>query len=171
MKKSKPLPSQNPPQNRSSKTPKDYYLWNRVARTVSPLKKGSASPQKEEFAAMFRSGEALSPPRKMGKGPISQRQDKKTRRGQIVIDGKIDLHDMTQAEAFDALQRTLIRSYNQNKKCLLVVTGKGVRGRGVLRQSLPKWLEHPDMRPMIAEFAQAHIRHGGSGAWYVFLRG
>ena len=151
--------------------PQDFYLWKRVARTVSPLKKNSSAPEKEEFAAMFRTSEAIKPARKTATGPVALRQDKKTRRGQISIDLKIDLHDMTQAEAFEALQRTLIRAYNQNNKCVLVVTGKGVRGRGVLRQNLPGWLEHSDIRPVIAEFSQAHIRHGGSGAWYVFLKG
>lgn len=154
-----------------SDLPKDYYLWNRVKRTVSPLKKGSGNPKGEQsFAALMRTGELPEPAKRSLNAPLAQRQDKKTRRGQVSIDGKIDLHGMTQAEAFDALQRTLIRSYNQNKKCILVVTGKGVRGRGVLRQNLPNWLEHGDIRPVIAEFSPAHLRHGGGGAWYVFLR-
>ncbi len=150
--------------------PKDYYLWNRVARTVTPLKKGSAKSGDEDFAALMRTGHLPVKPKKTKEAPLGQRTDRKTRRGQISIDAKIDLHDMTQSEAFDALQRILIRSYNQNKKCVLVITGKGIRGQGILKRNLPLWLENPDIRPMIAEFSPAHLKHGGSGAWYVFLR-
>lgn len=155
------------------KQPSDYYLWNRVKRTVAPLKKGSARSEKkatrEEFAAMMQ----VPPPKPAERpddGPLYERKDKKTRRGKVEVDIKIDLHDMTREQAFDALRRTLIRSYNHNKKTILVVTGKGLRGEGVLRRSFPAWINHADIRPLIAEFAPAHQRHGGSGAWYVFLK-
>ncbi len=154
------------------KKPSDYYLWERVRRTVSPLKRGSArSDQGEDFAAMMQ-----VPPAKLHHElpknvPLAMRADKKTRRGKVDVDVKIDLHDMTREQAFDALRRTLIRAYNNNKRTVLVVTGKGIRGEGVLRQSFPHWINHADIRPLIAEFAPAHHKHGGGGAWYVFLRG
>ena len=155
------------------KQPSDYHLWNRVRRTVAPLKKGSARSDtkttKEDFAAMMQ-----IPPPKPAERPkdsaLFMRQDKKTRRGKVEVDIKVDLHDMTREQAFDALRRTLIRAYNHNKKTILVVTGKGLRGEGVLRRSFPGWINHADIRPLIAEFAPAHQRHGGSGAWYVFLK-
>lgn len=149
--------------------PSDFYLWNRVRRTVSPLKKGSAKGSGEDFATMMQVPPvvAAEPPKD---GPLYVRQDKKTRRGKVEVDVKIDLHDMTREQAFDALRRSLIRSYNRNKKTVLVVTGKGLRGEGVLRQSFPGWINHADIRPLIAEFAPAHQRHGGGGAWYVFLK-
>jgi len=149
--------------------PPDYYLWHRVRRTVAPLKKGSAKGGREDFAAMMQ----VPPPRPAERpkdGPLSVRQDKKTRRGKVSVDVKIDLHDMTREQAFDALRRTLIRAYNHNKTSVLVVTGKGIRGEGVLRRSFPGWINHADIRPLIAEFAPAHQRHGGGGAWFVFLK-
>lgn len=154
--------------------PTDFYLWNRVRRTVVPLKKGRARSEskgspKDDFAAMMQ----VPPSRPLERpkdGPLSVRQDKRTRRGKVEVDINLDLHDMTREQAFDALRRTLIRSYNHNKKTVLVVTGKGIRGEGVLRQSFPAWINHADIRPLIAEFAPAHQRHGGGGAWYVFLK-
>lgn len=148
----------------------DKNLWGRVARTVSPLKEGSSKPEKQEFLNMLQITELknLQPIKKQG--AIYTRQDKKTRRGKVEFTRKLDLHDLTQPEAFSKLRHGIIRSFNQNHKCILVVTGKGLRGQGVLRQNLPTWLEHPDIRHVIAEFAPAHIKHGGSGAWYVFLR-
>jgi len=43
-------------------------------------------------------------------------------------------------------------------------------GQGVLRRRLPEWLRDPDIAPMTTGYASAHRRHGGDGAWYVFLR-
>jgi len=156
--------------NRKTDTPDDKELWRRVSRTVSPLKKRSSKPEEKIIDHMW-----VAPPKPVAakQSPpqsIATRQEKKTRRGKVEIDGKIDLHDMTQSEAFSALRRAVIRGYNNNKKCLLVVTGKGLRGQGVLRRSLPQWLDHPDLRHTISEFAPAHQRHGGTGAWYVFLK-
>ena len=145
-------------------------LWGRVARTVSPLRTGSSKPEKQEFLNMLQITDIQNIRPKKNQGPVFTRQDKKTRRGKIVFDGKLDLHDLTQPEAFSKLRHGIIRSFNQNKKCILVVTGKGLRGQGVLRQNLPTWLEHPDIRHVIAEYAPAHIKHGGGGAWYVFLK-
>jgi DNA-nicking Smr family endonuclease len=97
-------------------------------------------------------------------------QDKRVRRGRIEIDAKIDMHDMTQNMARPALHRAIMRASNRNKYCLLVVTGKGLRGDGVLRRNFPNWIAEPTVRPLIASYAPAHIKHGGTGAWYVFLK-
>lgn len=155
------------------KKPSDFYLWNRVRRTVTPLKKGSAKGSQKQSRADFAAMMQVPPPvpaERPKDGPLYLRQDKKTRRGKVEVDVKIDLHDMTREQAFDALRRSLIRAYNHNKRTVLVVTGKGLRGEGVLRRSFPGWINHADIRPLIAEFAPAHQRHGGGGAWYVFLK-
>ena len=156
--------------------PEERQVWKRVARTVSPRRKdkgkGSAKPlpSREDFANMLR----IPPPditdtRRLPE-TLDQNQDKKTRRGQVRIDAKIDLHDMTHDQAKAALQKALMRASNRNHKCVLVVTGKGLRLNGVLRRNFTGWLNDPVLRPLIATYAQAHIRHGGTGAWYVFLK-
>ncbi|WP_416878886.1 Smr/MutS family protein [Litorimonas sp.] len=151
-------------------------VWGRVARTVSPRRypkgKGSAKPlpSREDFANMLRIAPSVSIDTQSTPGRLERNNDKKTRRGRVEIDAKIDLHDMTQSEARPALSRAIMRAVKHNKKCLLVVTGKGVRLNGVLRQNFPNWIKDPTLRPHIATYAQAHIRHGGAGAWYVFLK-
>jgi DNA-nicking Smr family endonuclease len=54
---------------------------------------------------------------------------------------------------------------------VIVITGKDRGGEeGLLKRRLPHWLNAPDLRADIAGFAQAHRRHGGAGAFYVFLK-
>ena len=53
-------------------------------------------------------------------------------------------------------------------RTIIVVTGAGRAGQGVLKQRLPDWLA--ELRPLIAGYAQAHRQHGGAGAFYVFLK-
>ena len=143
-----------------------------MARTVTPRRPGTAKsmPTPDDFTNMMRvpvrAPEVKSAP--THDAPLMA--DKKVRRGRIVIDAKIDLHDMTREQARPALLRAVMRAAKHNKSCLLVVTGKGPRLEGVLRQSFQNWINEADIRPFIASYAPAHIKHGGSGAWYVFLK-
>ena len=66
-----------------------------------------------------------------------------------------------------------------NYKDALVITGKGKRGpdigpiphrMGVLRHQVPQWLRQPPLGPATLQVTEAHLKHGGSGAFYVYLR-
>ncbi|MEM6846599.1 MAG: Smr/MutS family protein [Pseudomonadota bacterium] len=102
--------------------------------------------------------------------------DRKTRRkiarGGASIDGRIDLHGMTQAEAHAALRRFVENSFFARYRMVLVITGKGSGGdgRGILRRQVPHWLAQRDLADLIAEVGPAHPSHGGDGALYVRLR-
>ena len=52
------------------------------------------------------------------------------------------------------------------KRLLLVITGKG----GILRAQLPLWLGQVELKDLVGGISEAHVRHGGSGAFYVTLR-
>ena len=156
--------------------PGERKIWRHVSKTVSPRRKpkgkGSAKPlpSREDFANMLRIPAAPAEVVKPLPQTLDLNQDKRVRRGRVEIDAKIDLHDMTQSMARPALHRAIMRAANRNKYCLLVITGKGLRGDGVLRRSFPNWIAEPTVRPLIANYAPAHIKHGGTGAWYVFLK-
>jgi DNA-nicking Smr family endonuclease len=97
-------------------------------------------------------------------------------RGARTIDGRLDLHGMTQAEAHSALSRFLRTARARGVRSVLVSTGKGARGgdghgeRGVLKRQVPLWLRLPEFRDHIVGFENAGIGHGGEGALYVSLR-
>jgi DNA-nicking Smr family endonuclease len=94
------------------------------------------------------------------------------RRGQIVPDGRIDLHGLDQRAAFTSLMRFVELSLQEGRRALLVITGKGpaAQGGGVLRRNVPGWLAAGPFAPRILTVTSAHSRHGGDGAFYVLLR-
>ena len=89
------------------------------------------------------------------------------------IDAKLDLHGHTQATGRTALAGFLQAHRAAGRRCVLVVTGKGLKDDwsvGALRQALPGWLNAPDLRRLILAFCHAQPQHGGSGAVYILLR-
>jgi DNA-nicking Smr family endonuclease len=103
---------------------------------------------------------------------IDRKTHQKFKAGKMPIEGKLDMHGMTQNEAFPALLDFINRSFHSEKRCLIVVTGKGFmsKNRGILKQSLPIWINNEDIRPKILSFCQARPTDGGSGAFYIFLK-
>ncbi len=115
--------------------------------------------------------------------PIERRKHRRIARGHVEIDARLDLHGLRQADAERRLRTFLLRARADGLRTVLIITGKGTerdtddhhaaleRGaRGVLRRSVPMWLEAPELRDCVAGIAPAHIRHGGSGALYIHLR-
>jgi len=119
-------------------------------------------------------------------GPVPQtaiRMDRKTftrlKGGKLDPEGRIDLHGMTLAQAHPALNGFILRSQAAGKRLVLVITGKG-RGddgigpiperRGILKRQVPHWLQQQPLSAAVLQVTQAHRRHGGDGAFYVYLR-
>jgi DNA-nicking Smr family endonuclease len=103
----------------------------------------------------------------------------KLKRGKLKPEGRIDLHGMTLAQAHPALNRFILGAHAQGKRLVLVITGKG-RDRdhggpiperpGILRHQVPHWLQTPPLNSAVLQISQAHLRHGGGGAYYVYLK-
>ncbi len=101
---------------------------------------------------------------------LDGRNAERFRRGQMPLDATLDLHGMTQDEAHGALMSFLDRCYAAGRRNLLIVTGKGKLGDGVLKRALPRWLNEPGQRARIVAIAGARQNHGGGGATYVLLK-
>lgn len=104
---------------------------------------------------------------------------KQMQRGKIRPDARIDLHGLTLDRAHDKLNRFVMSSHSSGKRLLLVITGKGKHRDdggpipvryGVLRHQVPEWLRLPPLSSVVLQVTQAHVSHGGSGAYYVYLR-
>ncbi len=103
----------------------------------------------------------------------------KLKRGKMRPEGKIDLHGMTLDRAHPLLTGFVMNAHAQGKRLILVVTGKGKQRdeggpipvrHGVLRHQVPQWLTMQPMKSVVLQIAQAHVSHGGGGAYYVYLR-
>ena len=94
----------------------------------------------------------------------------KLTRGEIAIDARLDLHGLTQVEAHRALDRALDSGARRGLRLLLVITGKGPGGDGILRRALPGWIESGPHAARVLRVVPAQARHGGGGAFYVYLR-
>jgi DNA-nicking Smr family endonuclease len=91
-------------------------------------------------------------------------------RGRDEIAGRLDLHGFDQDRARQALHNFLLRAHDDGARAVLVITGKGRMGDGVLRRRAPEWLADPALRPIIAGLSQADRHHGGEGAFYIALK-
>ncbi|SHF07353.1 DNA-nicking endonuclease, Smr domain [Loktanella atrilutea] len=97
--------------------------------------------------------------------------------GKLKPEGRLDLHGMYQDEAYPELIAFILNAQAAGKRLVLVITGKGrvsdgwaPEGRGVLRRYVPQWLKLPPLAPAVLEVRPAHLKHGGDGAYYVYLR-
>lgn len=110
---------------------------------------------------------------------MDQKAYGKLRRGKLKPDARIDLHGMTLAEAHPALTGFILRSASAGHRLVLVITGKGKQRDhggpiptkfGVLRHQVPQWLKMAPLGGLVMQISESHIRHGGQGAYYVYLR-
>ncbi len=110
---------------------------------------------------------------------MDQKSFGKLKRGKLRPEGKIDLHGMTLERAHPALTGFVLNAHAQGKRLILVVTGKGKQRdeggpipvrHGVLRHQVPQWLGMAPLKSVVLQIAQAHLSHGGGGAYYVYLR-
>ncbi|MBN8607120.1 MAG: Smr/MutS family protein [Caulobacterales bacterium] len=154
-------------------------LWRRVAagvRTRAPLAPFVEDDEPDPPApkrAVAKAGPPASElkPKLASQAPPANRGgEKRVRRGKLEIGGTIDLHGHTQASGRAALLRFLRASQARGDRTVIVVTGIGRSGEGVLKRRLPEWLAERDIRQLISGFAPAHRTHGGAGAFYVFIK-
>lgn len=102
---------------------------------------------------------------------LDRNTDKRLKRGQMAIEGRLDLHGYARDAAYELLRNFVMREAERGSRCVLVITGKG-RGDapGVLRSAVPQWLGEMPLRDHVLRFYTAQPQHGGAGALYVLLR-
>jgi DNA-nicking Smr family endonuclease len=132
-------------------------LNKRVRHAPSPAKAIRIQPQQIPARPVFTENPAPM---------IRGHAEAHLRRGRLEPDSRLDLHGMTQEAAYRAVVRFLFRAQSEGQRLVLVITGKG----GVLRGQLALWLGQAELTPVVAGLSEAHIKHGGSGAFYVYLR-
>lgn len=154
-------------------------------------KRITTDDERKLFEQVFKEGRPIKPvaPKTTAKkkasssGPsgVNGATQDRLRKGLIEPDAHIDLHGMTQAVAHRTLFSWLSAAHRRGHRLVIVVTGKGnpkndenapwmASSHGVLKQMVPRWLNEPELAALIADVRPAHVKHGGGGALYVYLR-
>ena len=93
------------------------------------------------------------------------------RKGQIAIEGELDLHGHTVIEAQDRLRLFLQAAQAPDRqRAVRVIHGKGHQspdGKPVLKENVEAWLRQSGA---VLAFCEAGLRDGGSGAVRVLLK-
>jgi len=164
--------------------PDDERLWAVVTATVRPLagrappapprpKPASAAPPAKPEKAI-RPGHpatrAAAPLARPGPEAIEPGWRRRLTSGREPLSARIDLHGLDQDGARAALTDFILRGAGAGVRTVLVITGKGALGDGVLRRRVPEWLGAAPLRSLVGGLSEAHRRHGGGGALYVTLK-
>jgi DNA-nicking Smr family endonuclease len=169
-----------------SMSDEDRVLWTLVAKSTKPLKSTKVpaepivvapkppaeKPAPGVEAVMHSTQPAPVPKRQLVAHVLDKPTLQKLSKGKLPIEGRVDLHGMTQGEAHGLLLSFLQRAHAGGVRYVLVITGKGSSsgGEGILRRAVPSWLTTPPFRPLVSSHDVAARQHGGAGAIYIRLR-
>ncbi len=186
-----------PRRGRRGLTQEERSLWDQVRATAEPLRPDLPTAPEAPASARPLAPEPSAPPERRAPVPaakaappptataapesaplMDRRRLDKLRRGRLQPEARIDLHGMTAARAHSALTGFIQTAHAQGRRLVLVITGKGrapddaiaPQRHGILHHSVPHWLAAPPLVTRVLEVVPAHQRHGGAGAYYVYLR-
>ncbi len=155
----------------------DHEVWIEYTRKVKPLQKGKKLPNETQSDPVQQVKVTQTDLPKIAK-PLSPINPPKARElKNILIQSRLDLHGLTLDRAHTRVLEFIERSYRQEYRCVLIITGKGSSSshewwedQGVLRQQVPRWLMEEPIRSKITTYTVARAEHGGAGALYVFIK-
>lgn len=176
-------------------TSEDLKIWRHVTRSVLPLQgmtsrhpsdsqdddpeepprpKVSPASVADTSSTTSRSEYRAALPSPLALGAVAdidRRTAQRFTRGEMPVDGRIDLHGLTLDQAHSALTSFMLGASSRGARCVVVVTGKGKGGEiGKIRNETPHWLNRTPLRPLILAVSEARARDGGAGALYVLLK-
>lgn len=146
---------------------------------AAPPPRGVAGKKRDAALTPASAGRTTTPPSSKAAAlrprsapeELEPRRQRRLSRERDPIEARIDLHGFGRFEAEDQLRGFLIGCQMRGLRSVLVITGQGRRGGGIIRASVHEWLTGPHLRGVVSGFASAHQRHGGDGALYVTLKG
>ncbi len=196
VKAGEPVPSSSPHSNATEETEED--LFKRAMENVVPLKgirnkilRSPASKEKPRDELSDQSAKAREYLSHLVKEPaawdisfsdeymegavsgVGPKIMKRLRRGEFSIQDHVDLHGLTKKEAESAVNSFIIKSYQKDLRCVLIVHGRGLGSadhQPAIKTELPVWFRRGALKRIVLAFATAQPYDGGAGAVYVLLR-
>ncbi len=174
-----PVEARKPPEPQMPQAfvepPQPKHIPRPLPMPAAAMTRRSPPPVQMDLAASIGERLAQEPVR------MDRNLHRNMTRGKLEPEARIDLHGMTVAQAHGALIGFILSAQRQGMRLVLVITGKGrstgadhaapmpVRA-GVLKHEVPIWLRGAPLAGMVLELREAHRSHGGTGAYYVYLR-
>jgi DNA-nicking Smr family endonuclease len=159
------LPSDPPEPEQSDKPERPHARTHATSDDLEKLIGGFASPRK---AAETRAN--LTKQKNMSGLPADRVHERRVRRGRVPFGSTLDLHGHTQISGRAELIKFVAWHRSQGETSVLVITGKGRDGEGILRRRFLEWIAEPDLRVHVSGYSRANQKHGGDGAFYLFLK-
>ena len=94
----------------------------------------------------------------------------------------LDLHGYTLEQANNAIEKFILKAFEEGVSKLIIVTGKGIHSNverdpyvskdlSILKYSVPEFINNnKNLMGVISDIQDATIEDGGSGAFYVLLK-
>ena len=103
---------------------------------------------------------------------------RKIKKGNLIVEESLDLHGYTLEESKEKVVKFIEKNYENKKRFVLIITGKGRRlgvsdgwkGEGKLKENVPHWLSSVYLSKYILWFDRATSDKGGDGALMVYLK-
>ena len=182
---------------------KGNYAWESFKSEVKPLDKKSTiteipTSDSESFQVMFENeteiaGNSVNTKTSIKTEVVLNRRSfsskpsiptcdikakKKLKKGHVEIEDTCDLHGCTEDQARHRLFSFVRRAQHDDKRLVLVITGKGKNSPttaslgkiGLLKQRVPGWLNSEKFSPYVISHMPANKNQGGDGALYVRIR-
>ncbi len=160
---------------------KTYDLEEPMQKAIRPEE--VFAPKREKIIKPIRKTSEFKSTTTNYKGnKLDKKRQTLLRKGKIEPEKILDLHGLNAKKAEKLVLDFLLKNYLNGVRLALIITGKGKRSReadnsydteqdtGILKRSLITWVEKSNMRPTILDILPAHAKHGGGGAFYVYLR-
>ena len=97
----------------------------------------------------------------------------KLKAGAYSPEAHVDLHGQNMEQAYATLAQFVRHAYQNGKRHLIVVTGRGKNSPGgvsVLRERVQAWFTRDPFKRVVLGFCSARPEDGGAGAVYLLLR-
>ena len=145
---------------------KDKKLWNFYISNLKSIKKIEKNNKLKT--------KNISTISKVLKPNIYFELDSKTKRKlnskKLNIDAFVDLHGKTEVQAYDIIKNFIKNCYLNERKRIIIITGKGTNSQGKLKLKTPLWLKSEELSKFLVGFENMPSDKGGEGALFVKLK-
>ena len=144
---------------------KDKKIWNFYESNLKSIKK---TEQKSEY-----SPNSKVIPRVLKSNiyfVLEAKEKKRLKSKNFFFDDIIDLHGKTEVQAFEIVKNFIKNSFLEERKNIIIVTGKGINSQGKLKLKTPLWLKSEELSKFIVGFETMPNNKGGEGALFVKLK-